>query len=267
MIISASRRTDIPCFFSEWFMEKVKEGYVMTVNPMNRSQTKNISLKQDDVDCFVFWTKDAENIIKYLPVLDTMGYKYYFQFTITPYEKDIERYLKNKIEIEKTFCDLSKKIGKQKVIWRYDPIFINDYYDIKFHISQFERMCGLFCEYTERVIISFIDVYSKNKKHGFLPVSEFEMKIIAQSFSETAKKYNLSLNTCCEKMDFSLYGIKSASCIDKNLIENIFNLKLDKIKQDKNQRLRCGCCSSIDIGTYGTCKNGCLYCYGTSFNK
>ena len=115
MILSASRRTDIPCYYSEWFMNRIRAGYVLTRNPMNHKQLSRLSLSPDIVDCIVFWTKDVANIIPHLDELDSRGYKYYFQFTLTPYSQDLEPNLRPKFEIEDTFIELSKRIGKDKV--------------------------------------------------------------------------------------------------------------------------------------------------------
>jgi hypothetical protein len=126
MILSASRRTDIPCYYSEWFMNRLKEGYVLTKNPMNPAQVSRLTLSPDTVDCIVFWTKDPLPLLDKLPILDDLGYHYYFQFTLTPYGKDIERGLRDKKGIISTFRQLSSYLGKDRVIWRYDPIIIND---------------------------------------------------------------------------------------------------------------------------------------------
>ncbi len=126
MIVSASRRTDIPCYYSDWLINRLKEGFVLTRNPMNYSQVSRISLSPDVVDCIVFWTKDAKNIIPHLKIIDNMGYKYYFQFTLTPYDYTIEKNLRDKKDIVNTFIELSNLIGKERVLWRYDPIILNN---------------------------------------------------------------------------------------------------------------------------------------------
>lgn len=124
MILSASRRTDIPCYYSEWFINRLKAGYVFTRNPMNHAQISRINLSPDIVDCIVFWTKDPANMLDRLHILDEIGYKYYFQFTLTPYGKEIECSLREKSQIIETFIKLSETIGKDKVLWRYDPIIL-----------------------------------------------------------------------------------------------------------------------------------------------
>lgn len=270
MIISASRRTDIPCFYSEWFMNRIKAGRVLTRNPMNRAQVKTVPLTPDAVDCFVFWTKDPLNMLDKLPALDGAGFQYYFQFTLTPYGKDVEKNLRDKNDIERTFIELSRLIGKNRVIWRYDPIILNDLFNIAYHENEFERLCAKLGEHTGSVTISFVDVYAKLRTDLIREIRKNEMHELAGRLSVIARRYGLAAKACCESEDLLAYGVERASCIDGTLIESITGRPLD-IKRDKNQREGCGCCSSTDIGAYNTCKNGCVYCYANhsaaSINK
>lgn len=260
MILSVSRRTDIPCYYSEWFINRIHAGYAMTRNPMNPSQISKLPLSPDVIDCIVFWTKDAQNIMDKLPILDELGYKYYFQFTLTPYDKSIEKSLRNKADIEATFINLSKKIGENRVLWRYDPIILNEHINIKYHKDQFKRMCEKLAPFTESVTISFVDIYSKLKTHLIREITESEIVEISEFIGDQAKQYGLVVKACSEKFDLSPYGITSASCIDREVIEKACGSTL-RIKSDKNQRQGCKCLESIDIGVYNTCKNSCIYCY------
>lgn len=161
-IISASRRTDIPAFYAEWFMNRIREGCCYVPNPMYPSQkTKPISLKADDVEIIVFWTRNPAPLMKYLPELDKLGYKYYFQYTIIGYPKDIDPKSPDVEEAIETFKKLSTGIGKERVIWRYDPIFFSNMTSQKWHIEQISNISDELAEYTERVVISFIDGYRK----------------------------------------------------------------------------------------------------------
>ncbi|ACV60982.1 Domain of unknown function DUF1848 [Desulfofarcimen acetoxidans DSM 771] len=260
MILSASRRTDIPCFYSDWFMNRIRAGYVLTRNPMNHAQLSRIPLSPEIVDCIVFWTKDAKNIMPHLGVLDGMGYKYCFQFTLTPYNRSLERNLRGKAEIEDTFIALSKQIGKKQIIWRYDPIILNSTLDIAYHRAQFERMCDKLADYTETLIISFVDIYTKLKTNLIREITPDEIIKLSKFIGKTAKAYGLSVVACCEKDSLIQYGIEKASCIDKIMLEKVCGCKLN-ILPDKNQRPGCGCMESVDIGAYNTCLNGCVYCY------
>lgn len=264
MIISASRRTDIPAHYSEWLMNRLQAGYVLTRNPMNHAQVGKILLSPELIDCIVFWTKDPANMLDKLPLLDAMGYQYYFQFTLTPYGKDIEQNLRDKNEIIKTFIRLSQQIGKNKVLWRYDPIILNDMLLIDYHKKMFEDLCKKLSGYTNICTISFVDVYSKLNKtvtnNLIREITEQEMIQLAIQFSKIGQKYGIQLRACSEKMDLSSYGIFPASCIDKKTIETICGCAIDS-KLNANQRNGCGCFPSIDIGAYNSCQNGCLYCY------
>ena len=252
MVISISRRTDIPCYYSEWLMNRIRAGYAMTRNPMNHNQIRRVDLSPENVDCIVFWTKDPKNLIPYLTELDEMGYKYYFQFTLTPYGNDIERNLRDKREIEETFIHLSEMIGKNKIVWRYDPIIINDKLTIDYHKREFERMNKLLAPYTNRVFISYVDIYSKIKSEAVRPINNTDIAEL-NKFIKSASK--IDVRSCCDD------GFPTASCIDRELIESIIGKALPNLKRDKNQRIGCTCCESVDIGVYNTCPNGCIYCY------
>lgn len=260
MILSASRRTDIPCYYGEWFLNRIKAGAVVTRNPMNPSQTRRIELSPENVDCIVFWTKDAYNFLDKLDELEYMGYKSYFQFTLTPYGRDIEKNLRDKADIEDTLRALGKKLGHERVRWRYDPVILNGNMDIARHAARFGQMCERLCGYVDGVTISFIDNYAKLKTR-FPDISAEEMSQIGEAFGQSAERCGMSIYTCCEKADLSKFGIRKGSCIDKSSLEKVCGHPLPALRQDKNQRPGCGCFQSVDIGAYNTCSNGCVYCY------
>lgn len=260
MILSASRRTDIPAYYSEWLVNRLHAGYVLTRNPMNHTQVSKVILNPDIIDCIVFWTKDPLNMLDKLDTIDKLGYRYYFQFTLTPYDKSVEKRLRDKEEIIKTFCQLSDRIGKDKVVWRYDPVILNGVFDFIFHKEQFTRLCSKLCRHTEQCIISFVDIYSKLRTDILREISMDERAELGRMISSTAKDFGITVKACCENSYLSEYGIEQASCIDKLLIERICGYSPD-IKRDRNQRDSCRCFESIDIGAYNTCKNGCVYCY------
>jgi len=260
MILSASRRTDIPVYYSEWLVNRLRAGYVLTRNPMNHAQVSKVTLSPDVIDCIVFWTKDPRNMLDKLDIIDKLGYRYYFQFTVTPYDKSVEKGLRDKEDIVKTFCELSNRIGKDKILWRYDPIILNDGFVFAFHIEQFLRLCSKLGGYTKQCIISFVDMYPKLRADILREISIDEMIELGRMISSVAKDFGITVKACCEKLILSECGIEQASCIDKTLIESICGYSLD-VKRDRNQRESCGCYESIDIGAYNTCKHGCIYCY------
>ncbi|MDR0486048.1 MAG: DUF1848 domain-containing protein [Elusimicrobiota bacterium] len=268
MIISASRRTDIPAFYSDSFMNALRAGFILVKNPFNFQNISKIILSPKDIDLIVFWTKDPRPLMRYLDEIDGLGYKYYFQFTITPYGRDIEKNIADKNEIIEAFKSLSKKIGFQKVILRYDPVLINGKYDLFFHFKAFERLIEKLSGYTQRVVFSFLDFYRKTEKNlkggGAREITTGEMRQIAETFSNITSKQNLSLETCAEGIDLQEFGIKHSKCIDGDLIEKILGRSIaDKNKKDDN-RLYCGCMKSKDIGSYNTCRHFCLYCYANA---
>ena len=267
MILSVSRRTDVPNYYSDWFVNRIKEGFLYVRNPMNAHQISRIDLSPDVVDCIVFWTKNPANMMEKLECLK--DYVYYFQFTLTGYGKDIEPNLPNKREeLISTFKALSKKIGKEKVIWRYDPILISKRYTMDYHLKAFEEIASSLADYTEKVVISFVDLYAKTQRNtkelGIRQMTNDEMISLAAQMVQIASKYNLVIESCAEQINLHNVGVQHGSCIDKKLIEKILGCKLIGEK-DKNQREECGCFESVEVGAYNTCLNGCKYCYA-NFN-
>ena len=266
MILSVSRRTDIPSYYSEWFLNRIKEGYLYVRNPMNPHQVSKIIISPEVVDCIVFWTKNPEPMLGRLEELK--DYNYYFQFTLTGYGQDIERNIPHKKErMLPVFQELSRKIGKERVVWRYDPILFTEKYSIEYHLKAFTQMAEALKGYTDKCVISFVDVYAKNKKVmqalRIQEKSEAELKEFARSLRKIAHENNMVIASCAETIDLTDCGIVHNSCIDRELIEKIIGCKL-KVPKDKNQRSVCGCVESIEVGTYDTCRNGCVYCYANN---
>lgn len=263
MILSVSRRTDIPSYYSEWFYNRIKDGFVYVRNPMNIHQIGQIDLSPQVIDGIVFWTKNPLPMIERLNELK--DYPFYFQFTLNSYDKDIEPNIpsKNKVMIP-AFQNLSNLIGKEKIIWRYDPIFLNKRYTLDYHIKYFERLANRLGKYTEKCTISFLDTYKniqKNiKAYDITVPSNQQKEYLMNEFSKIALSVGIVIDTCAENIDLSKFGIKHACCVDKQRFERIGNYNLI-IEKDRGQRSECGCVSSIDIGAYNTCKNGCIYCY------
>lgn len=263
MILSVSRRTDIPSYYAEWFYNRIKEGFVCVRNPMNLHQVSEIRLTPDVVDCIVFWTKNPLLMMEKLDEL--RAYPYYFQFTLTGYGNDVEANLPDKkTMIIPMFQELSNRIGRERVIWRYDPIFFSDRYTVEYHIETFRAMAEALNGYTDKCVISFLDIYAKIRKNmeslSYYELEESELRSFAKEISRIAEQNHICVGSCAEKIDLEDCGIVHNCCIDKRLIEKLIGCEL-KVGKDKNQRKECGCVESIDIGTYNTCRNGCAYCY------
>ncbi len=266
MIVSASRRGDIVAYYAPWFMNRLREGYVLVQNPYHKNHYTKITLTPAVVDCIVFWTKNPMPILEHLQEIDDMGYRYYFQFTLTPYGKEIERGVPDKEVLLKAFSTLSEKIENDRVIWRYDPILINSRYSTAHHIQMFSKMARRLKGMTKRCVISFVDVYSwmsaQTKSELCSGITKESMECIAEAFGQIAKENGMQINTCAEEADLSSYGIGHGACIDPTVIEEIINCSIEA-KKDKNQRPACGCIESVDIGAYDSCPGGCRYCYAT----
>ena len=275
MILSVSRRTDIPTYYSDWFYNRIKEGFLYVRNPMNPHQVSKITISPELVDCIVFWTKNPEPMLARLEELK--DYQYYFQFTLTGYGRDIERNIPHKKEkMIPVFQQLSKCIGPERVIWRYDPILFTERYTAEYHLKAFEQIATALNGYTKKCVISFVDLYTKNRKAlkelGMQPLemntsgiqlSGAPLKAFAGKLAAICHANHMEIATCAENIDLSECGIVHNSCIDRELIERLTGCKL-KIAKDKNQRPECGCVESIEVGTYDTCLNGCVYCYANS---
>ena len=270
MIISASRRTDIPSYYSEWFMNRIKEGFALVRNPIAIHQVSRIKLVPDVVDGIVFWTK---NPIPMLGRLDELSdYTYYFQFTVTPYGKNLEPNIPLKNDaILSSFKQLSDMIGPDRIIWRYDPILLSEKYTAKYHARAFEKIAYTLHNHTRKVTISFIDVGYRGVKSNMkkLALQDFpvsEQIGISSTLADIAKSYGLKIDTCAEKIDLQQFGVEHARCIDDRLFGKLLDCHLS-INKDKNQRQECGCVASVDIGMYNTCLNGCHYCYANFSSK
>lgn len=268
MIISASRRTDIPAFYSQWFFNRIKEGYVLVPSPYNPKMISKVRLDPSVVDCIMFWTKNPAPMIAKLDKLQ--DYKYYFQFTLNPYGEKLEINLPSIAKRIETFKRLSDKIGKDKVIWRYDPILTNEEYNVSFHKETFARIADGLKDHTERCMLGFIDHYQHIRaavgQFNIKPLIKEDIEEMAVSFRQTMNAFpTIELDTCTVKVDLRHLGIPTGLCIDKALIERIIGYPI-LAKKDKNQRHVCNCTESIDIGTYESCLNGCVYCYAIKGN-
>lgn len=262
MLLSISRRTDIPAYYSGWLFRRLSEGLVVVRNPMNPGSTREISLRPEDVDGIVFWSKNPAPVLGRLDELSR--YRYYFQFTLTPYGNDIEPGIPDKAGLIDTFRRLADAIGPERVVWRYDPILLNPTYTIERHNDAFARMAQALRGNTGKCTISFIDMYKNTAANAkMLQLTELDdgAKLeIARTFAATAADNGIALDTCAEDIDLTGLGIGHARCVDAGLFNAIWGLNLP-VRKDKNQRPACRCTESTDIGAYNTCPSGCLYCY------
>ena len=266
MILNTGLRTDIPGFFSEWFYNRIEEGFVYVRNPYVKNQIYSYRLDPELIDCIIFCTKNPKPMLENLEKIDK--FNQYWHITITPYEKEIEPNVPPMNDVLESFKYLSKKLGKENVTLRYDPIFINEKYTLEKHIESFEYIANSLSDYTTEAIISFIDLYEKTKRNfpKAIEVTKDERLKLGKEFAQIGKKNNITIKTCVEGTELDKFGIDSSGCMTKEVIERAINKNLNIPKQ-KARNGECYCLLNNDIGEYNTCAHGCLYCYANSNKK
>jgi len=279
VIISASRRTDIPAFYADWFMNRVRAGYFYRLNPFNNRQVSGFSLKPEHLDAICFWTKNPRPLLPHLAELDERGLNYYFQFTLNAYDRRFEPNLPPVEERIETMIALAGRIGPERVVWRYDPVILSSATPVSWHLEQAERLADQLSESTRRLVFSFYDNYGKGQGrlhaalHGtgiFLkditaPEQAAARDTLVRGLKDIADRHGLRIFSCSEEIDLAAVGIEHGACIDGALIQEIFGCTPSTVK-DRNQRPACRCVESVDMGIYNTCRFRCSYCYA-NFNE
>lgn len=258
MILNVSGRTDIVAFYSKWFMNRYNEGFVDVRNPFNPKMISRINFK--DVDLIMFCTKNPIPMLKYLKDINK---PVIFHVTLTPYKNDIEPNVPNKNNVIEAIKEISKIIGKENVVVRYDPVFLSDKYNLEYHKKVFEKLCLLLDGYIQKIIISFIDDYQNVRRNmNVLNHRDFtsnDYRGIGLSFSESAREHGLSVQTCFEEEDLTQYGFIKDECISRELAFKMTGKKYPKWKVRKEGK--CECVQMVDIGVYNSCPHMCKYCY------
>lgn len=260
MILNTGSRTDIPAYYSDWFYHRIKEGYILVRNPYYPLQITKYLLDPEVIDIIVFCTKNPFPMLDRISLLS--AFDTFWFVTITPYEKEIEPYVPPKEQVINSFQRLSGLVGKKRMSWRYDPIFITDKYSTDYHIEQFGYMAKELSGYTDQCVVSFIDLYEKTKRNfsGVRNVTDHEQEQLITAFSEIAKDNDLQIHLCCENKDLVRENVDADGCLSKNVLEESLGCKLD-VPNKKMARSECSCLLGADIGAYNTCGHGCLYCY------
>jgi DNA repair photolyase len=294
VIISASRSTDIPTFYSDWFISRWQKGYIKWTNPFNG---KPLYVSFKNTRCVVFWTKNPKPMFKYLDFMEENIPNFYFQYSLNDYDK--EGYeakvatVQSRIE---TFKELSNRLGKKRVIWRFDPLILTDTIDVAELLRRVKNIGDQLQNYTQKLVFSFADISTYRKVQNNLKKDEVSyieftpetMNEFAKGISEINKEWGLELGTCTEKIDLNKYGIVHNKCIDDDLMIELFSedtelmdfLGVKTVKanlfesekkvtkkrnlKDKGQRKDCGCVMAKDIGQYNTCPHECNYCYANT---
>ena len=265
MILNTGSRTDIPAYYSDWFYNRIKEGFVLARNPYYPTQVTKYVLNPEVIDVIVFCTKNPSPMLDRISQLS--AFDMFWFVTITPYGKEIEPHVPSKELVIESFQKLSEKVGKERTSWRYDPIFITDKYSVNYHIEQFHQMAKALAGYTEQCVVSFIDLYEKTKRNfiGIRSVTKTEQETIIAAFSQIAKENKLQIHLCCENADLTRENVDADGCMSKTVLEKALGCRLN-VPQKKTARAECSCLLGADIGAYNTCGHGCLYCYA-NYNK
>ena len=260
MIINTGMRTDIPAFYSEWFINRMRAGFVLVRNPYRSELITRYELNPELVDCIAFCTKNPAPMLKYLEELK--AYHQYWFVTITPYGKEIEPNVPPKDKVMRDLIALSKAVGINSVGWRYDPIFIDNTYTIERHFADFEQMCKTLSGYTKVCVISFIDMYEKVKRNfpQAREVLQNERIEIGKKFAEIGGRYVIKIKAGAGGAELSAYGVDCAGCMTRETFENAVGSRMN-IPKRKSQRAQCNCVLGVDIGAYDTCGHFCRYCY------
>ena len=273
MIISASRRTDIPALYSEWFMNRIRAGWCAVPNPPNIDHVARVSLDPREVDCIVLWSKNPAPMLTHLDELDGRGFRYYFQFTLNDYPAQLEPNIPDVADRINTFLALSRHTGPLRVVWRYDPVIISNFTSLDFHRERFSRVAEELRGATHRVMVSIVDFYRKtDRRLSRLEQEGYVFDRSAESSADTvgllkdlaaiAHQQAMEMFTCAEDRGFSEVGIPAGRCVDERLMNTIWELGL-RYRKDPRQRRLCLCTFSKDIGINDTCTHGCPYCYST----
>lgn len=263
MILQTGFRTDIPGFYSTWFANRLRAGFVLVRNPYNPQSVTRYAINPDVVDLIGFCTKNPAPMLPRMELLRPYG-QYWF-VTITPYGPEIEPHVPPKAQVLQDFITLSKIVGPDCIAWRYDPIFLTDTYTAVRHIAEFEQMAAVLSGYTRICVISFIDLYEKVRRNfpQVKSVPHTERETLGKAFVEIGKKYGMMIRPCAEGTALARYGADCSGCMTQRTFEAALHRPL-RLPPQKPARKECACCLTADIGAYNTCGHGCLYCYANA---
>lgn len=273
MIVSASRRTDVPAFYARWLMERLRAGYCLVRNPFNPRQVSRVGLAPDEVDALVLWSKNPAPLLPHLPDLDRRGYRYLFFFTLNDYPAALEPRVPPAAKRVETFRRLADRLGPERVTWRYDPIVVTPATDPAFHEVTVERLARALDGATHRLVLSVVHPYRKTVRRlagladrgfAFDPATRDApaTRTLLERMAAMARSHGITTHACADERDLALLGIRPGRCIDPQLVRSLGGRAAET--KDRGQREHCGCSPSRDIGTPDTCRHGCTYCYAVS---
>ena len=276
VILSASRATDVPAFYAEWFVNRIRAGFFKWTNPFNPAQVQSVSVAK--TRAIVFWSKHPAGMLPHLDELDRRGFRYYFQYTLNDYEAEgFEPGLPSLAERVELFRKLSARLGPERVVWRLDPLLLTDRLGVPELLAKAAKLAATLAPHTQKLTFSFADIagypaVQRNLARGGLAAREFaraEMEEFARGVAEINRVCGLALATCAEEVDLAAHGIAHNRCVDGELLARLWPedealmefLASRAARKDQGQRPACGCIASKDIGRYRTCPHACAYCY------
>ena len=254
-------RTDTVQYYSEWLLNRFREGYVLSRNPLFPEIVNRIELNPETIDVVVFCSKDYSPI---LPRLHEISDRFncYYHYTITAYGTDIEPRVPSIEDSIQTLKALAAQVGPEKIAWRYDPVLLTEKYTTERHLETFDRMARELTPYVDRCIFSFVEIYKKLEVNmpELLPVSEEDKLTLAENLGAIAQRYSLWLQTCATRTDYEQFGIHRSGCMTTEIFSQALRIEFKKTPH-KGNRLGCACMESRGLGDYNSCPNGCRYCY------
>ena len=264
MIINTGGRTDTVQYYSEWLLNRFKEGFVYSRNPFFPEKVTKYELTPDKVDCVVFCSKNYEPILNRLNEI-TDKFNTYFYYTITAYDRDIEPRVPTIEKSIEILLKLEEITSAKRIAWRYDPVLLTDKYTIDYHLETFENMSKQLSGHIDRCIFSFVEMYKKLKTNmpEITELSNTEKTELAKGLGEITEKYNIIIQTCATDIDYTSFGIQPSGCMTLDILGKANNIRFKKLKHN-GMRKNCKCIETRDIGAYDTCPNGCKYCYANS---
>jgi hypothetical protein len=260
MIVSASRRTDIPALYSGWLVNRLRAGQALVPDRFRPGRLYRIDLRPEAVDCLVLWTKNPAPMLDKLGEIEGLGHGYYLQYTLNPYGPPLEGGLPPLSERLAALEAVSRRIGPRRVVWRYDPVVITPELGPAWHVQKFQALANRLAGLVERAVVSFVDAY---RHQPVAPPGQADRDAAAAGLAEAADKAGLEIFACAEGPELAALGLPPSSCVDPGLAAEISGRE-KSFGRDRGQRPLCLCAESRDIGMYQSCVHGCLYCYATT---
>ena len=263
MIVNTGQRTDIPAFYSEWFANRLKAGFVLVRSPYNPQLVTRYRLTPDVVDVIGFCTKNPAPMLPHMDLLAPFGQFWYV--TITPYGREIEPHVPDKRAVIDSFRRLADRVGADSMGWRYDPVFLSETYPAERHLRAFEVIAKALSGYTRTAVISFIDLYEKTRRNfpEAREVSPEDRLKLGKAFVRIAGQYGMTLRPCAEGDELSTFGADCSGCMTVPMYERAIHCRLN-VPARAPARKECACYLGGDIGAYNSCGHLCRYCYANA---